>query len=46
MIHIRAIRWLGRHPKVGNVILGLVAIVLLFGIGRFLYMAVSNDQLS
>lgn len=46
MITVRLIRWVERHRIVGNVILGVVATVLLFGIGRLLLMVVSNDQLS
>jgi hypothetical protein len=44
MITVRLIRWVERRPRVGNAILGVVAMLLLLGIVRLLLMVVSNDQ--
>lgn len=42
MIMIRLIRWVERRRMVGNVILGVVALVLFFGIGRLVLMGING----
>lgn len=37
MITVRLIRWVERRPKVGNVILGVMAALVLIGVVRLIF---------